>query len=82
MLWVNLIMDTLAALALATEPPSNDLLLRMPYSRSEHIINPQMWRGIVMNSIYQIVILTLVLFKGDEYFGVQSSLGLTKEEWN
>ena len=82
MLWVNLIMDTLAALALATEPPSNDLLLRMPYSRSEHIINPQMWRGIVLNSIYQIVILTLVLFKGDEYFGVQSSLGLTKEEWN
>jgi hypothetical protein len=41
-----------------------------------------MWRGIVLNSIYQIVILTLVLFKGDEYFGVQSSLGLTKEEWN
>jgi Ca2+ transporting ATPase len=35
MLWVNLIMDTLAALALATEPPSEDLLLRMPYSRKE-----------------------------------------------
>ena len=34
MLWVNLIMDTLAALALATEPPSNDLLNRMPYSRT------------------------------------------------
>lgn len=33
-LWVNLIMDTLAALALATEPPSNELLNRMPYSRS------------------------------------------------
>jgi len=82
MLWVNLIMDTLAALALATEPPSNDLLLRMPYSRNEHIINSQMWRAIVLNSIYQIVILTLVLFKGDEYFGVPSSLGLTKDEWN
>jgi Ca2+ transporting ATPase len=33
MLWVNLIMDTLAALALATEPPSDELLYRMPYSR-------------------------------------------------
>lgn len=33
MLWVNLIMDTLAALALATEPPTNDLLKRKPYSR-------------------------------------------------
>lgn len=62
MLWVNLIMDTLAALALATEPPSNDLLNRMPYSRSEHIINSQMWRGIVLNSIYQIVVLIVILF--------------------
>lgn len=64
-LWVNLIMDTLAALALATEPPSNELLNRMPYSRSEYIINPQMWRNIILNSIYQIVVLVLVLFKGD-----------------
>ncbi len=79
MLWVNLIMDTLAALALATEPPSNDLLNRMPYSRSEHIINPQMWRGIVLSSVYQIVVLIIILFKGDEIFGVPSSLGLTME---
>lgn len=33
MLWVNLIMDTLAALALATDPPQDELLARMPYSR-------------------------------------------------
>jgi Ca2+ transporting ATPase len=76
MLWINLIMDTLAALALATEPPSNELLNRMPYSRSEHIITAQMWRNIVLNSIYQIIVLTIVLFKGDEIFGVSSSIGL------
>jgi len=33
MLWVNLIMDTLAALALATEPPNDELLTRLPYAR-------------------------------------------------
>ena len=33
MLWINLIMDTLAALALATDPPSEELLTRMPYAR-------------------------------------------------
>lgn len=82
MLWVNLIMDTLAALALATEPPSNDLLNRMPYSRTEHIINSQMWRGIVLSSIYQIVVLNIILFRGDKIFGVDSSLGLTMEQWN
>ena len=31
MLWVNLVMDSLASLALATEPPTDDLLLRQPY---------------------------------------------------
>lgn len=34
MLWVNLIMDTLAALALATDPPQDELLDRMPYARN------------------------------------------------
>ena len=77
MLWVNLIMDTLAALALATEPPSNDLLNRTPYSRTENIINSQMWRGIVLSSVYQIIVLVIILFKGDQIFGVASSVGLT-----
>ena len=77
MLWVNLIMDTLAALALATEPPSNDLLNRTPYSRKENIINSQMWRGIVLSSVYQIIVLVIILFKGDQIFGVASSVGLT-----
>ncbi|RYY82427.1 hypothetical protein EON63_13335, partial [archaeon] len=34
MLWVNLIMDTLGALALGTEPPSSKLLGRRPYKRN------------------------------------------------
>ena len=70
MLWINLIMDTLAALALATEPPVDELLKRQPYGRNEAIITPQMWRGIVFNSIYHCIILGIVLFKGDELFGV------------
>ena len=35
MLWVNLVMDTLASLALATEPPTEDLLKRKPYGRTK-----------------------------------------------
>jgi hypothetical protein len=35
MLWVNLVMDTLASLALATEPPTEDLLKRKPYGRNK-----------------------------------------------
>ena len=82
MLWVNLIMDTLAALALATEPPSEELLYRMPYKRNEEMITAQMWRGIVFHGIFQIIILTIVLFYGPEIFGVSSGIGLEIEEWN
>jgi len=52
MLWVNLIMDTCAALALATEPPSDDLLDRQPYSRNELIVTPVMWRNITGQAIF------------------------------
>lgn len=39
LLWVNLIMDTFASLALATEPPTDALLNRPPHSRSEYILS-------------------------------------------
>jgi len=39
MLWVNLLMDSLASLALATEPPTEDLLQRKPYGRTKALIS-------------------------------------------
>ena len=47
MLWVNLIMDTFAALALATEPPNDSILLRKPAHKSDAIVNSIMWRNII-----------------------------------
>ena len=64
MLWVNLIMDTLASLALATEPPSDDLLQRKPYSRFESLITAEMWKNIITQGCLQIIILGTILFKG------------------
>jgi|LakMenEpi03Aug12_release.lakeMendotaPanAssembly.Ray.scaffolds.fasta_scaffold27568_2 magnesium-transporting ATPase (P-type) len=64
MLWVNLIMDTLASLALATEPPSDELLKRKPYSKREGLITNQMWKFIISQGTCQIVILGVILFKG------------------
>ncbi len=52
MLWVNLIIDTLASLALATEPPTEDVLKRKPYSRDEYIITKEMWITIITQSVY------------------------------
>lgn len=47
MLWINLLMDTFAALALATEEPSVRLLDQKPYTRTESIFTPVMWRNII-----------------------------------
>ena len=70
MLWVNLIMDTGAALALATEPPSDDLLSRKPYKRDETIVTSVMWRNIVGMAVYQAAVLIVMLFYGKEIFGL------------
>ena len=62
MLWVNLIMDTLGALALATEPPTDDILLRQPYKKDNLIITEVMWRNVFGHGIYQIIVLMIVMF--------------------
>jgi P-type Ca2+ transporter type 2C len=65
LLWVNLIMDTLAALALATDPPQESVLDRKPEPRSAGIISITMWKMIIGEAIYQLVI-TLLLYYGAE----------------
>ena len=50
---MNAIMDLMAALALATEMPTPDLLERKPYGRFDHLINGYMWRNILVQAAYQ-----------------------------
>lgn len=47
MLWVNLIMDSLASLALATESPTDSLLNRPPYKSDEKLITPVVLKHMV-----------------------------------
>ena len=64
MLWVNLIMDTLAALALASEPPTEELLKRKPYGRDKPIISPTIFKNIFTQSIFQLSILLGLIWGG------------------
>lgn len=64
MLWVNLIMDTFASLALATEPPTEALLLRKPYGRNNPLISLTMMKNILGHGVYQLVIIFTLLFVG------------------
>ncbi|XP_054803998.1 calcium-transporting ATPase 4, plasma membrane-type-like isoform X2 [Prosopis cineraria] len=64
LLWVNLIMDTLGALALATEPPNDELMKRPPVGRGASFITKAMWRNIMGQSIYQLIVLAILTFDG------------------
>ena len=82
MLWVNLIMDSFASLALATEDPTEALLDRKPYSREASILTPMMKLNIISQSIFQISTLTIIIFYGDYIFGVPSDRNLEHFMWN
>ncbi|KAI8622441.1 hypothetical protein BC830DRAFT_1249777 [Chytriomyces sp. MP71] len=71
LLWVNLIMDTLAALALATELPTNELLQRPPESKKAPLISFTMWKMILGQAFLQVTVNLILLFAGPALFGFQ-----------
>ena len=70
LLWVNLIMDTLGALALATEQPTNDLMNMPPVGRVDPLITRVMWRNLISQAVYQVLVLLILQFKGRSIFDV------------
>ncbi|CAG8509968.1 46135_t:CDS:10 [Gigaspora margarita] len=68
LLWINLIMDTLAALALATEPPTDELLSRLPTLKDASLINYRMWKMIIGQAIFQIAVNLTLLHLGPAVF--------------
>uniref|UniRef100_A0A8C9WY89 Calcium-transporting ATPase n=1 Tax=Sander lucioperca TaxID=283035 RepID=A0A8C9WY89_SANLU len=72
MLWVNLIMDTFASLALATEPPTEALLLRKPYGRNKPLISRTMMKNILGQGVFQLITIFTLLFAGEKFFDIDS----------
>lgn len=65
LIWLNLIMDSFASLALATEPPSNELLTRPPHNKKEYIVTKLMWKHVFGQAIIESVILLTLMFAGE-----------------
>jgi P-type Ca2+ transporter type 2C len=63
LMWINLFQDTMAALALATDPPSPTILDKKPDPRSAPLITTPMWKMIYGQSAYQLAV-TLILYFG------------------
>lgn len=70
MLWVNLIMDVLGAIALGTEPPNNDhnKAATTRVSRKDKIITPFMWRQILIQASYQVLVMIVIMYFGTFIF--------------
>ncbi|GAY37277.1 hypothetical protein CUMW_027810 [Citrus unshiu] len=71
LLWVNLIMDTLGALALATEPPTDHLMQRSPVGRREPLITNIMWRNLLIQASYQVSVLLVLNFQGKRILNLE-----------
>jgi magnesium-transporting ATPase (P-type) len=71
MLWIDLIMDSLATLTLATEPPHDGLLQRKPTKRSENIINATMIKHVTFQTALQFIILMTIYLYGPKFIKEQ-----------
>jgi Ca2+ transporting ATPase len=83
LLWVNLIMDSLASLALATEPPTMALLERLPQKRDEYIVSNKMVKHILGMAVYQCIVVFGIIFAGELFIPESNKkLRVTGYNWS
>ncbi|KXJ89035.1 hypothetical protein Micbo1qcDRAFT_235413 [Microdochium bolleyi] len=82
LLWLNLIMDIFAALALATDFPTKTLLHRRPDPRNAPIITPTMWKMVLGQAVYQLVVIFTLHYTGFDYFMGAGGGMAGVESWN
>ncbi|WWC70446.1 calcium-translocating P-type ATPase, PMCA-type [Kwoniella pini CBS 10737] len=73
LLWVNLIMDTFAALALATDPATESSLNRKPDRKNAPLITVEMFKMICVQALYQIIVCLVLHFVGLRILGIPST---------
>lgn len=74
LLWINMVMDTLAALALSTEPPHPTELRPQRIKKQERVVDKGIWRSILGQTLYQIIMMTMFLYLGPIMFGIEYNL--------
>ncbi|KAF8628028.1 hypothetical protein AX15_004145 [Amanita polypyramis BW_CC] len=73
LLWINIIMDTFAALALATDPASESLLDRKPDDKRAPLFSTDMYKMILFQSTYQVAVTLIFHFLGLRILGLSNS---------
>ncbi|PWA88328.1 Calcium-transporting P-type ATPase, subfamily IIB [Artemisia annua] len=74
LLWVNLMISTLGALALATDRPTKDLMHKPPMERDAPLVTNVMWRNLLAQSVFQIIVVLIFKFGDISIFSVDESV--------
>ncbi|EKD12242.1 calcium-translocating P-type ATPase [Drepanopeziza brunnea f. sp. 'multigermtubi' MB_m1] len=82
LLWVNLIMDVFAALALATDPPTEEILNRKPAGKKAPLITVNMWKMIIGQAIFQLAVTFTLYFAGASILSYDTSIPEKQLELN
>jgi magnesium-transporting ATPase (P-type) len=84
LLWMNLVMDVFAACAICTEPfvHREDTESLPRESRKARIIRPVMWRNILPQALYQIVVMIILMFGGQAMFFDEQFDIITTEDYD
>jgi len=69
-----MVMDTLAAISLATEPPHPTELTQGRVKKADKVFIPEMWRNILGQAVYQILVMIVLLYAGPTMFGIKYDL--------
>ncbi|TYZ65339.1 hypothetical protein PybrP1_012663 [[Pythium] brassicae (nom. inval.)] len=82
MLWINLIMDTMGALALGTEAPTEALLDRRPYKKSARLLGRGIVKNILCQAVFQLALVFILLAYGHNEFGFPEGNTCLKFEYS
>jgi Ca2+-transporting ATPase len=74
LLWLNLVMDSFAAIALATEQPSEQCLSRGPIHRQASLVSRRMMVTILLPAIWTLIATLVLLQVGHDWFGVEPAI--------
>lgn len=74
LLWINMVMDVLAAIALATEAPHPTKLRKDRIKKTDNFVIPVMWRQIFSQVLYQAIVMLVLLYLGPMMFGIEYKL--------
>jgi len=74
LLWINMVMDSLAAIGLATEPPHPDKLKDKRVRKHDRIFTMEMWRNILGQVVFQLVVMIILLYATPAMFNMRYNM--------